>query len=107
MQLSFEYLMFLINRAKTLSEKEAETHSVQTLALVEDVSVVVKPVKAPTSDITSVPILTLVEDMPAVSNLVKTITPKRTRKMSKPMGFTTTVTSTKRRGKPSTLTETA
>ena len=133
MQLSFEYLTFLINRAKTESELETDNSSVPTLALVEDVPAVVTPVEKPASDIspvstlalvedvsalatpvkepathnTPVPNLTLVQDMPAVANLVKTTTPKRTRKMAKPLGFTATTTSTKRRGKRSTLPETA
>ena len=132
-QLSFEYLTFLINRAKTQSEMETDNSSVPTLALVEDVpavvtlveepvsdispvstlalvadvSAVATPVKEPATDITPVPNLTLVQDMPAVAHLVKTTTPKRTRKMAKPMGFTTTAASTKRRGKRSTLPETA
>ncbi len=95
--------------ASVTSVEEAATDitPVSTLALVEDVSAVETPVKEPATDITPVPILTLVQDMPAVANLVNTTTPKRTRKMAKPMGFTATATSTKRRGKRSTLPETA
>ena len=98
-ELSFEYLTFLINRAETLSEMDIDQSPASIHALVEDDSAVALATHSdpPAAVSTSVPQLSVIE---ATTTKIK-------RKTSKPMGFTTSNISAKRRGKRPSLCKTA
>ena len=101
LKVSFEYLLFLMNKAAALPEIATETTDAPALAVVEDAPTLSTPVKAPVTDITPIPTLALVEDGSAIDTPVKAPATKSTRKTSKPKGFT--ANTTKRRGKRATV----
>ena len=98
-ELSFEYLTFLIKRSKTLSEMDIDQSPASIHALVEDESAVALATHPDPPAAVSTSVLQL--------SLIEATTTKFKRKTSKPMGFTTSNISAKRRGKRPSLSKTA